>query len=107
VLSELYEAATVKNDLVLVNPLLLDYFHFWCREEREIQKAGKSLFASQSLSSKGSFLFYFGEVVSKMSKTKISMVFGDDLVVDCSRYRCKPYYINHGCEPNCIFKRCK
>jgi hypothetical protein len=71
---------------------------------QEVSKeVGKSLFTCQALS-KGSFLFYFGEVVNKMSKTKISMRFGEDLYVDCSRYRSKAYYINHGCEPNCIFE---
>jgi hypothetical protein len=74
---------------------------------QEVSKeVGKSLFASQDLS-KGCFLFYFGEVVNKMSKTKISMTlfgFGEGLFVDCSRYRSKAYYIHHGCEPNCTFE---
>ena len=64
---------------------------------------GKGLFSTQDLA-KGSFLVYFGELVDKTSKSNISMTFGHDLYVDCSRYRSKAYYINHGCEPNCIFE---
>jgi hypothetical protein len=53
---------------------------------------------------KGGYLKYLGEIIPKSSRSDICMVFGDDHVIDCVKYRSIAYYMNHSCEPNMIFE---
>jgi SET domain-containing protein len=67
-----------------------------------LNNTGKGVFATKPMS-KGSYVRYYGLIRHKkptISPQDILMVFGDELEIDCSRYRSKGYYVNHSCEPN-------
>jgi hypothetical protein len=69
--------------------------------------AGKGVFAKESLL-KGSYLPYFGMITSKLSRSPedILMVYGQDYVIDSSKYRSKTYYVTPSCIPNAKFQDC-
>jgi len=74
----------------------------YCHVKEISKELGKGLFSSKNLL-KGNYLIYFGEVVpyKSIESKSISMAFGSDLKIDCSKYKSKAYFVNQSCKPNC------